>query len=68
MAGWKVIIEPFDDLRTQTSTDNTDLLSKSRADVHMSHHSSIVLQLILEISPLGLDAQVSKLLTIVPDT
>src|SRR5438876_11591378 len=34
-------IEPFDDLRTQTSTDNTDLLSKSRVDVHMSRHGSI---------------------------
>jgi hypothetical protein len=31
---------PFDDLRTQTSTDNTDLLSKSRVDVHMSRHGS----------------------------
>jgi hypothetical protein len=36
-----VSIEPFDDLRTQTSTDNTDLLNKSRADVHMSRHGSI---------------------------
>src|SRR5207248_7350577 len=27
-------IEPFGDLRTQTSTENTDLLSKSQADVH----------------------------------
>ena len=36
-------IEPFDDLRTQTSTDNTDLLSKSRVDVHMSHHGSIAI-------------------------
>src|SRR5439155_24624358 len=36
-----VAIEPFDDLRTQTSTDNTDLLSKSRVDVHMSRHGSI---------------------------
>src|SRR5437660_5517758 len=34
-------IEPFDDLRTQASTDNTDLLSKSRVDVHMSRHGSI---------------------------
>jgi|SRR5947208_16833328 len=34
-------IEPFDDLRTQTSTDNIDLLSKSRVDVHMSRHGSI---------------------------
>jgi hypothetical protein len=36
-----VTIEPFDDLRTQTSTDNTDLLSKSRVDVHMSRHVPI---------------------------
>ena len=39
-------IEPFDDLRTQTSTDNTDLLSKSRVDVHMSRHGSIIVNLI----------------------
>src|SRR6059058_385331 len=37
-------IEPFDDLRTQTSTDNTDLLSKSRVDVHMSRHGSITVR------------------------
>src|SRR5947208_14342654 len=29
-------------IRTQTSTDNTDLLSKSRVDVHMSRHGSIL--------------------------
>jgi len=34
-------IEPFGDLRTQTSTENTDLLSKSQADVHMSRYGSI---------------------------
>src|SRR2546430_15282866 len=52
-------IEPFDDLRTQTSTDNTDLLSKSRVDVHMSRHGSIfgavmgVLHLVLMIRKVG---------------
>jgi hypothetical protein len=29
-------------LQTRPSTDNTDLLSKSRADVHMSRHGSII--------------------------
>src|SRR6059058_6213983 len=37
-------IEPFGDLRTQTSTENTDLLSKSQADVHMSRYGSIVVR------------------------
>src|SRR5881227_456406 len=43
-ADGRELIEPFDDLRTQTSTDNTDLLSKSRVDVHMSRHGSITVR------------------------